>query len=120
VSGPVIEIIGLEVFAYHGVHDFERRDGQVFRFDVRLRCSSAAAGESDDLADAVDYGAVAGRVVELATGGPHALLERLATVIAEDLLRTFPVDGVRVRVHKPQAPIPHSFDDVTVTVERGS
>ena len=34
MSGLTIEIAGLEVFAHHGVHDFERRDGQVFRFDV--------------------------------------------------------------------------------------
>jgi dihydroneopterin aldolase len=116
---PVIDILGLEVFAHHGVHDFERRDGQTFRFDVRLRCSSAAAGASDDLADAVDYGAVADRVVEIASGGPYALLEHLAALIADDLLRSFPVEYVRVRVHKPQAPIRHPFRDVSVTVERG-
>jgi 7,8-dihydroneopterin aldolase/epimerase/oxygenase len=119
MTAPVIDILGLEVFAHHGVHEFERRDGQTFRFDVRLRPSSAAAGAGDDLADAVDYGAVADRVVEIASGGPYSLLERLATVIADDLLRSFAVDYVRLRVHKPQAPIPHPFRDVTVTVERG-
>jgi dihydroneopterin aldolase len=115
---PVIDSVGIEVFAYHGVHEFERRDGQPFRFDVRLECSSGAACTSDDLADAVDYGAVADRVVELADGGPYALLERLAAVIAEDLLGRFPVTHVRVAVHKPQAPIAHPFGDVVVTVER--
>jgi dihydroneopterin aldolase len=118
MSGLTIEIAGLEVFAHHGVHDFERRDGQVFRFDVLLSCSSDAAGTTDDLADAVDYGAGADRVVEIATGGPYDLLEHLATLIADDLLAGFPVDQVRVRVHKPQAPLAHPFDDVTVAVER--
>jgi dihydroneopterin aldolase len=118
MSAPVIEILGLEVFAYHGVHDAERRNGQLFRFDVRLEAASAAAERSDDLADAVDYGAVAATVVELAQGGPYALLERLAAVIADDLLDRFGPAAVTVRVHKPQAPIPHAFDDVTVTVER--
>jgi dihydroneopterin aldolase len=115
---PVIDIVGIEVFAHHGVHEFERRDGQPFRFDVRLECTSDAACASDDLADAVDYGAVADRVVELAGGGPYALLERLGAVIAEDLLGRFPVTHVRVSVHKPQAPISHPFRDVVVTVER--
>jgi dihydroneopterin aldolase len=119
MSGLTIEITGLEVYAHHGVHDFERRDGQVFRFDVLLRYSSDAAGATDDLADAVDYGAVADRVVEIATGGHHDLLEHLATLIADDLLQGFPIDHVRVRVHKPQAPIAHQFDDVVVTAERG-
>lgn len=115
---PVVELVGLEVFARHGVHEHERRDGQTFLFDVRLECRSGAAEATDDLADAVDYGAVAGRVVELAQGGPYDLLERLAAVIADDLLERFPVTAVVVTVHKPGAPIPHPFADVTVTVRR--
>ena len=89
------------MFAHHGVHEHERRDGQTFLFDVRLECRSAAAEASDDLADAVDYGAVASRVVELAQGGPYDLLERLAAVIADDLLERFPVTAVSG--HRPQA-----------------
>jgi dihydroneopterin aldolase len=118
VTAPVVEILGLEVFAHHGVHAHERRSGQTFLFDVRLECTNAEAEQSDDLADAVDYGAVADRVVELARGGPYDLLERLAAVIADDLVGGFPVDAVTVTVHKPQAPIPHPFRDVTVTVRR--
>lgn len=118
MSGPVVELIGLEVFAHHGVHAHERRDGQTFLFDVRLECSSDAAERSDDLGDAVDYGAVANRVVELARGGPYDLLERLAAVIADDLIAAHAVDSVTVTVHKPQAPIAHPFADVTVTVSR--
>jgi dihydroneopterin aldolase len=115
---PVVELVGLEVFAHHGVHEHERRDGQTFLFDVRLECTDAAAERSDDLADAVDYGAVAGRVVELGQGGPYDLLERLAAVIADDLVERFDVSSVTVTVHKPQAPIPHPFADVRVTVTR--
>ena len=115
---PVVELVGLEVFAHHGVHEHERRDGQTFLFDVRLECTDAAAERSDDLADAVDYGAVAGRVVELGQGGPYDLLERLAAVIADDLVAGYPVEAVTVTVHKPEAPIPHPFADVTVTVRR--
>ena len=118
MSPPVVEIVGLEVFAHHGVHAHERRNGQTFLFDIRLECSSPAAEQSDDLNDAVDYGAVASRVVELARGGPYDLLERLAAVIADDLVAGYPVEAVTVAVHKPQAPIPHPFADVTVTVTR--
>ena len=117
MSDPVIEIRGLEVFAYHGVHEHERRDGQTFLVDVRLGVA-AAAGESDRLEDAVDYGAVCARVVELAEGGPYNLIERLATVIADDLAARFPVSSVEVTVHKPGAPVPHPFADISVTVRR--
>jgi len=80
VTGPVVEVVGLEVFAHHGVYEHERRDGQPFLFDVRL-IGSSASEQSDRLEDAIDYGAVCDRVVELAGGGPYSLLERLAAVV---------------------------------------
>jgi dihydroneopterin aldolase len=63
---------------------------------------------------------VCDRVAELAAGGPYQLLERLATVIADDLAGRYPVDGVRVRVAKPHAPVKHDVAEVAVSVQRGS
>ena len=118
MSGPLIELRGLRVFAHHGVLAHERRDGQTFVLDVDIRCASGACEASDRLEDAVDYSAVADRVVELAQGGPYDLIERLAAVIADDLLERFAISAVRVRVGKPQAPIAHPFEDVGVVVCR--
>jgi dihydroneopterin aldolase len=119
VSGPLIEIRGLRVFAHHGVFEHERRDGQEFVLDITLRAASDAAGHTDELADAVDYGAVCERSVELVQGGPYDLIERVAEIVAAALLAEFPVETVTVRVAKPDAPIPHPFDHVAVTVVRG-
>ena len=101
MSALTVEIRGLRVFAHHGVHAFEREHGQMFVIDVWLECPPSPAEASDDLADAIDYSAVCDRVVELATGGPYDLLERLAAVIADDLAGRYPVEDVRVRVAKP-------------------
>ena len=120
MSAALVEIRGLRVYAYHGVRDFERERGQPFVIDVWLRCAPSAAGETDDLADAVNYSAVCDRVAELATGGPYQLLERLAAVIADDLAARYPVVGARVRVAKPHAPVKHDVAEVAVTVERGA
>lgn len=120
MSGPVIELRGLEVYAYHGVHPEEKERGQAFFIDVVLQARGEDSTRTDRLEDAIDYGAVAGRVVELARGGPYDLLERLAGVIADDLIALFPATRVAVTVHKPQAPIPHPFADVSVTVERNA
>jgi len=114
----LIEVRGLEVFAHHGVFEHERRDGQTFLVDLTLEPLSDRAGDTDRLDDAVDYGAVCERVVELLKGGPYDLIERLATVVADDLLERFPLALARVTVHKPQAPVPHPFGDLSVTVER--
>jgi 7,8-dihydroneopterin aldolase/epimerase/oxygenase len=120
VSSSLVEIRGLRVYAYHGVRDFERERGQPFVIDVWLACTPSAAQASDDLADAVNYSAVCDRVSELATGGPYNLLERLAAVIADDLAARYPVEGVRVRVAKPHAPVAHDVAEVAVTAERGA
>lgn len=113
----VVEVAGLEVFAYHGVHAEEREHGQRFVIDVRLECSAIAAADTDELTDAVDYSAVCDRVAELATGGPHRLIERLAAIIADDLAGLPGVTRARVRVSKPDAPISHKLETVAVTVQ---
>jgi dihydroneopterin aldolase len=108
------------VFAHHGVLEAERRDGQTFVIDVDIVCRPFAAAPTDDLADTVDYAAVADRVVELGQGGPYDLIETLADLIAGALVREFPVESARVRVAKPDAPIPHPFEEVAVTVTRSA
>ena len=117
-DGVVIEVEGLRAFGRHGALASEREQGQPFLVDLRLTPTAARAVETDDLADAVDYGAVCDRVVELVTGEPDRLLERLADRIARDLLERFPLDRAHVRVRKPHAPIRHPFEWVAVSVER--
>jgi 7,8-dihydroneopterin aldolase/epimerase/oxygenase len=117
VRGVEIEIRGLSVFAYHGVHPEEREQGQTFVIDVWLECAPSRAAETDELADAVDYSAVCDRIVELATGGPYRLLERLSALIADDLVDRHGVARARVRIAKPEAPIRHSLTEVAVVAE---
>ncbi|KRB37185.1 dihydroneopterin aldolase [Microbacterium sp. Root180] len=114
-----ITLTGLRVFGRHGVYDEERRDGQDFVVDVTLRLDTRPAAASDDVADTVHYGEMAEQIAAIVGGEPVDLLETLAARIAEHLLGYELVDGVRVTVHKPQAPIPLSFADVSVTIERG-
>ncbi len=69
-----LAIRGIEVFAHHGVFDFERREGQKFVIDLVLGVQTAPAAASDDLKDTVDYGSVVARVVEAATSEPVDLI----------------------------------------------
>jgi dihydroneopterin aldolase len=57
-------------------------------------------------------------VAQIVGGEPVDLLEKLADRIARHVLADDRVDVVRVTVHKPDAPIPLSFADVAVTIER--
>lgn len=113
-----ITLTGLRVFGRHGVYADERRDGQDFVVDVTLRLDTRPAAQSDDVADTVHYGEMAEQIAAIVGGEPVDLLETLAARIADHLLTIDLVDAVRVTVHKPQAPIPLSFADVSVTIER--
>ncbi len=113
-----IHLRGVEAFGYHGVLPDEKRDGQPFVVDVAMELDLATAGRSDALGDTVSYAEIAGEVVARITGPSFDLIERLAEVVADDVLRHRLVDAVTVTVHKPQAPVGHPFSDVAVEVHR--
>ena len=92
-------------FGHHGASRAEQTVGVWFSVDAELAVDLAPAALSDDLAAAVDYGAVARRRVEIGTEGRVNLIERLAGLIAQALLREFPADQVRVRVRKLTPPL---------------
>lgn len=92
-------------FGRHGVTKAEESVGAWFSIDVELGVDLTSAAVSDDLAAAIDYGAVAKRVVEIGTGPRVNLIERLAALIAEGLLKEFPAHDVRVRLRKMTAPL---------------
>ncbi len=113
-----IVLQGISARGHHGVLDFERRDGQTFVVDVVMSLDLAPAGASDRLCDTVNYAEVAGDVVALIEGEPLDLIEALADRIADRVLARPLVEAVDVVVHKPEAPVGHSFTDVQVRIRR--
>jgi len=111
-----VELQGLELYGYHGVHDEERARGQRFLYDVELEVGER--GAEDRIEGAVDYSRVAAAVREVADT-PYGLLEALATAIADELVKRFDPEWVRVRVRKPDVrPAGHEVEFAAVTVER--
>jgi len=114
-----IVLTGLRAYGYHGVMDFERANGQEFVVDATLELPLAPAAGSDDVADTVHYGELAGRLVAVVEGEPVNLIETLAERLVDVCLEDHRVRRATVTVHKPNAPIPHEFVDVAVTIGRG-
>ena len=112
-----IELAGLELYGYHGVNPEERRDGQLFVFDVWLEVPDGT-GSADRIEDTIDYREVAALVRDVSDGRQFQLLEALASALAEALLARFPVDAARVRVRKPQVRLDPPVDYSAVTAER--
>jgi dihydroneopterin aldolase len=111
-----LTITGIECFGHHGVLDHERRDGQLFLVDLTLGVDTRAAAASDDLQDTVDYGSLVGRVKTAVESDPVDLIETLARRISVVALSDRRVEWVRVTVHKPNAPIEATFEDVALTI----
>ena len=111
-----VHVHDLRVFGHHGVHEEERARGQDFLFDVALDVGER--GKSDRLEEAVDYVAIAEVVGEVSDAHQFALLEALASAVADELHRRFAPERLRVRVRKPEVR-PAGFEGtVGVTVTR--
>ena len=117
-----IKIKGLRVYAHHGVFDFERQNGQDFYIDVTVWVTGKST-LTDDLNHTVHYGDLAKALVEAAKSQPVDLIETLAQRLL-DLTLNFGggslsglIKKAKVTVHKPNAPIPYDFEDVSVTLK---
>ncbi|UXA17628.1 dihydroneopterin aldolase [Mycobacterium sp. SMC-4] len=113
-----IELRGLRVRGFHGVYDHERRDGQDFVVDITVWMDLRPAAASDELADTLDYGALAQRAADVVAGAPRQLIETVAAEIADGVMSDGRVHATEVVVHKPAAPIPLEFADVAVVARR--
>lgn len=111
-----IKLTGLRARGFHGVFAHERRAGQEFVVDATLHVSDPAR---DELALTADYGVLAQRLAAVVTGEPVDLIETLAQRLLAVCQSTPGVHAAEVTVHKPQAPIPLEFGDVSVTVRSG-
>ena len=114
-----IVIKNLNIFAYHGVFEEEKKNGQLFRISAELRLSLRKAAQQDDLRLAVNYADVCELIQEVTTREKCDLIETVAENIAAEILMKYKtVQGVRVKVSKPDAPIDMTFEDVAVVVDR--
>lgn len=115
-----IEIRRLEVFAKHGVLPEENMLGQKFLISVSLSVDTRKAGQTDNLEESVNYACVAERIKEITENNTFRLIERLAEVIARELLMEFPsAEQIEVEVEKPWAPVLLPLETVSVRISRG-
>ncbi|HWL01558.1 MAG TPA: 2-amino-4-hydroxy-6-hydroxymethyldihydropteridine diphosphokinase [Microbacteriaceae bacterium] len=113
-----LTLTGLRAFAHHGVYAHEREAGQPFIVDVTVHLDLSTAGSSDRLGETIHYGVLAEEIVGAIERDPVDLIETLAERIALVVLSHRAARIVDVTVHKPEAPIPVEFADVTVSIQR--
>ncbi len=107
----------LRVETVIGIFEWERRIRQVVSLDLEMATDVARAAASDAIEDALDYKAVAKRLIQFVGESRFQLVETLAERVAALLREEFGIPWVRVTVSKPGAV--RGAREVGVVIERG-
>ena len=107
-------------YGMHGVDPAEKALGQRFIVDVEIARSLRRPGESDDVAETINYADVYRFARNVLEGPSKNLIEALAEEIARRIAESCPgVETIRVRVRKPEVPIKGSvLRAAAVEIER--
>lgn len=113
-----IELRGLRAVGTHGALPEEQVRAQPFEVDLDLQIDLRPPGQSDDLGDTVDYGALAESVERVITKERFHLLERLAERIADEVRHDKRVEEVTITVRKLRPPVAVDLASAAVTITR--
>lgn len=114
-----IIIKGLKLFGYHGVHDYEKENGQCFELDIKLRLDLSRPCGSDNVEDTVSYSDVIKKVSQVFISEKFNLIEKAAQKVADAILEKFSaVSECEILLKKPEAPISADFQYVAVEIRR--
>lgn len=114
-----IYIKDLEVYAFHGVNEEEKSMGQRFLISVDLWVNLREAGQTDNLDATVNYADLCHAVEKEFKKEKYDLIEKSAEALADFILVNYAlVEGVKVLVKKPWAPIGKPIAYAAVEVER--
>jgi 7,8-dihydroneopterin aldolase/epimerase/oxygenase len=99
----LVSVRDLSVDAVIGVHAWERDVEQTLVVSVDMATDVWKAAANDDLADALDYSAVAETIAAVLRDGKFRLIETAAERVAGRLLADFPLSWLRLELRKPIA-----------------
>ncbi|MAS83912.1 MAG: dihydroneopterin aldolase [Legionellales bacterium] len=114
----IIFLRNLKIDTVIGIYDWERRIKQTVILDLEMATDIKKAAKSDDIADTLDYKAIAKRVISFVEESEYKLVETLAERIAEIIVNEFKVPWVKLSLNKIGAI--RGARDVGVIIERGS
>lgn len=113
-----VYINGLRVMVLIGVLPHEREAPQPIQIDVDVEVDLSRAGQSDDLHDTVNYGAMCDAIAALARESSDLLLERLAQRVADCALGFDGVEVAHVMITKLNPPIDEELTSTAVRITR--
>lgn len=115
----LIQIEGMEFYAFHGHYKEEQIVGNRFLVDLDIEADTMKAAESDELDDALNY-QIAYKVVKNEMKRYTSnLLEHIGGRILDALYRELPgIQKVKVKIRKMNPPMGGPIKSVSVTMSR--
>ena len=113
----IVFIRELKIDTVVGIYDWERRIRQVVVLDLDMAADVVKGARSDRIEDALDYKAVAKRLIQFVSEAEFQLVETLAEKVAELVMKEFGVRWVKITLNKPGAV--SGSKSVGVMIERG-
>ena len=114
-----IELKNIRCYGYTGYLAEEQVLGQWFEVDLTIWLDLAIAGKSDEIIHTLDYRSAIEKVKQLVQTSKFALVEKLASAIADAVLELDDkIQQVQVRLSKPAAPIPDFGGRITINIVR--
>ena len=107
----------LEIETVIGIYDWERKQKQIVSIDLEMATDIRSSAEIDSIERALDYKAIAKRLIDFVEGSEFFLVETLAEQISHLVLSEFDVPWLKLRLGKPGAV--RGSRDVGVIIERG-
>lgn len=102
-----IILTDLAFYGYHGVMLEENKLGQRFRIDLECGIDLRRASDNDLVEATVSYADIYDLVKAATEDTRYKLIEALAQHIVDRLFMAFaPLEWIRIRIRKPEAPIP--------------
>ena len=113
----VIEIEGMEFYAFHGHFEVEKVAGNRFLVNLKIEADCSKAAQTDRLEDTLDY-QKAYLAVKEEMAIPSDLLEYVAQRIINRIKKQFPeAQKVMVKVSKMNPPMGGQIERVSVSLE---
>ncbi len=116
----LIIIKNLKIYAFHGVHNYEKKNGQNFYVDAMLYTSTNISNIfKDDISHTISYSKTIKYIKKIVTEKSFNLIETVAENISKKLFEKYPLlEKLELTIKKPEAPIDEEFEYVGIKIIR--
>lgn len=117
MAADTVFIEDLRIETIIGIYDWEREIRQIVSIDLEMATDNSKAAATENIDDALNYKAVAKRLIQFVEESEFQLVETMAERISEIVLNEFKVPWMRLKLSKPGAVT--GSKAVGVIIERG-